>query len=169
MKRLTEHELRRLVGRVATGTDGPLDKVLGEALWPGDRAPCRWGDWPQDAVRTWDAACRLFLEMRQAKRGPVSLGQTWLVIEELAGPRQWWEVGGVTWAQIGESLGVPPRKAAYQMHRLGWRLRGVGMGVPDRVVVAAPCVECGRVWPRRLLAERRGPCCRGDSDADTRD
>ena len=162
----TEEELRYLVGQVVAGECSPLDKVLTAAIW-GDDAPVTWGEWPSEAIEVWNLGCRLYLQdyrsMRCTHLVPrfvLTVTLSWRTILGLApDPDEWWLLPGVTWMEVGDRLGLTPRRAAYRMGNLGWRMKGVGMGVPDRRVVAAPCKVCGAVWAPRELRDHWGPCC----------
>lgn len=168
----TKDEIRHLVGEVVAGRAQPLDEVITRAIWSGDRTPSTWGGWPPEAVEAWKFGCDTYKEMMAQEvvweknaRNVLTLSVSWSVILGLAkDPNRWWHLPGVTWGRIGERLGTPPRAAAYRMGSLGWRLEGSGMGVPNRRVVLAPCVQCGAIYAPPFIVDRHGVCCRGCDD-----
>jgi len=170
MRHPTEDEIRYLVGQVVAGELCPLDSVLTKAIW-GDNPPATWGEWPKEAIEAWSFGCHLYLLDKQSLRSThivprvtLTLDLSWRTILGLApDPVEWWSLPGVTWLEVGHRLGLLPRKAAYRMMNLGWRMKGSGMRVPDRRVVAAPCNSCGAVWTPREMERYRGPCCLGDN------
>lgn len=164
-----EAELTRIVRRVIAGGTPPLDDVISKRLFNGHPRPAVWGEWPPEAVRTWSRACQLYYDLLQEQeqaswvrgsRNDLTLIGSWEAVFDVAPDRRhWWQIPGVTWAVLGEVLGTSARLASYRMTRLGWRLTGSGMNVPDRRIVEAPCVCCGQTWTPNDIREKHGPCC----------
>jgi len=169
IRRLTDEEIRSLVGRVVAGELRSLDEALTKAIW-GPSPPETWGEWPQEAKDDWSSGLKIYREgeelhqlIRQAPQGGLTVNISWRTILGLAPkPEEWWLLPGVTWLDIGKRIGLAPRRAAYRMTALGWRMKGVGMRVPGRRVVAAPCETCGVAWTPPEIKERQGPCCLGE-------
>jgi hypothetical protein len=165
-----EQELKQIVIGVLKGESGPLDDVITGVIF-GENKPEVWGQWPPEAIRTWSLACQLYYDLLQdeeetewarGSRNDLTLPTSWRAILAVCPDRKkWWQLPGVTWAKIGERIGIPSRLASYRMERLGWRLAGSGMHVPDRRVIEAPCVNCGQVWTPNDIRGRHGPCCLG--------
>ena len=162
----SEEEIRYLVGEVVSGGHLSIDTVITRAIF-GDHKPKTWGEWPKEAVDVWSFGCQYYHEIKTGRyvtRPPpppqFSLEFSWdLVIGLARDPSEWWSLPGVTWTEIGDRVGLTSRRVSYRMMLLGWRLRGSGMHVPERRVVAAPCVTCGAVWTPREIENRWGPCC----------
>lgn len=164
-----ETELRQIVRRVVEGESGPLDDVVTEVIFNGHPKPEVWGEWPPEAIRVWSLACQLYYDLLQEEeneswmrgsRNDLTLPSSWSAILTVTpDPKRWWHIPGVTWARIGSVLGTSARLASYRMARLGWRLAGSGMHVPDRRIVEAPCVTCGQVWKPDEIRGKHGPCC----------
>ena len=146
-----------------------FDRILTRAIFPKE-APQTWGEWPAEAVEVWSRGGDIFAAMSKECQikgaGPgrdLTLKFSWdIVLEFSVNPDEWWLLPGVTWAQVGDRMGLSPRRAAYRMMVLGWSMRGSGMGVPNRRVVTAPCEGCGRVWEPKEIVDRLGPLCTGD-------
>jgi len=161
----TEKELSLLVGEVVSGRSRPFDKVITIAIF-GQDAPPTWGDWPKEAVAAWSLGCALYQDARKEqrldlpKRTIITLEVSWDIVLSFAeSPECWWRLPGVTWAGIGERIGMSPRRVAYRVTGLGWRFTGSGMSVPNRRVVAAPCLCCGDVYHPREMEGWYGPDC----------
>ena len=166
MRRLCTDELKAIVGRVVSGRGKPLDTVLTHAIF-GNDVPSTWGDWPKEAVAMWKEGCDLYATARHEYKltfrndgSVITLEHSWEVVLDLSVDLdEWWCLSGVTWADVGEKFKLTPRRAAYRMSTLGWRMTGSGMSVPNRKVVVAPCVVCGTVCRAVDIWNRLGPEC----------
>jgi hypothetical protein len=171
---LARVDIDRLVESAVSEGD-PIDSAITAALYP-DGAPQRWRDWHRDAVAIYDEAVELFgirrremlaaLEMvdtvnrngrRSRRQQNITPARGWAVVRESMGAAPSLRL---TWPALAQRLGVRPRAAVHLFaNRLGFRFGGGGkMG--ERVIIDAPCGQCGIVHPAGAFVDRdEGPCC----------
>ena len=164
--------LNELVDLAIRG-DGSLDNILGTALH--GRFSSHDPVWPRESRAIWREAVRLYdLKVWGPEGRPESIDEpgtatgprrielvewTWKGIIELAPERhRWWWLGGVSWADFGRKMGVPPTAAQYRYSLVDWGFQGPS---GDRWIVQAPCPECTEVRsPYQIGVTLRCQSCR---------
>jgi hypothetical protein len=132
--------------------DGAIyDDAMNRALFPNG-VPQLWAQWPQPARDAWDRGAVMYLKLKpvgegEREPGTITLQEAWWAIEQSAqNPNV--EVR-YSWRDIGTFLNIGERGAQYVLARVyGFVMRGRNY---SRKIVAAPCIECGEVWPHNIL------------------